>query len=275
MKYRLSLLLLAWTGLLQAGGIELKSLSTVKDGEETKRKYGPYVGFFYGQNDSQQGTLNVGGLPYALGDFNGGSSFGIEVGKSWKSKRWPLMTSLEFEGMYSNGELSGQATPEDLARMSGDGLASFKTDMNSVMFMMNGQLSLDLYRHRARLGKVVSGLRPYIGAGVGGGQLWFRNTTTVSKAQSLLPPTAVAPAALGTPVAIPGAPAAVIPASATVAPFAVDRFVSAWQWFGGVEYSWKDKYSFFAEYREFHLGDFEELTGYFNKGYNLGFRYRY
>jgi opacity protein-like surface antigen len=274
MNTRLSLLslLLATTSLLHAGGIELKSLSTVKDGEETKRKYGPYVGFFYGQSDSQQGTLTAGGLPYALGDFNAGSSFGIEVGKSWKAKRWPLMTSMEFEGMYSSGELSGRASEADLARMSEDGLASFKTDMNSVMFMVNGQLSLDLYRHRARLGKFLGGLRPYIGAGVGGGQLWFRNTVTTSKAQSLAPATALAPAALGTPSTTA---TTAVPKAATVTPFAIDRFVSAWQWFGGVEYTWKDKYSFFAEYREFHLGDFEELSDYFNKGYNLGFRYRY
>jgi len=259
----------------QAGAeIELKSLDTLKEGEGTKRKFGPYVGFFHGGTDSQGGKLSVGGLPYKLGDYNDGSTFGIEVGKSWRSKRWPLMASVEFEGSFYSGQLDGQASAADIARMYDNGLHSFTTDMNAVFFMVNGSVSLDLYRYRARLGKFISGLRPYVGGGLGGGQLWFRNTVTKSKAQSLVAPTAVTPSALGTAPA-GGAPVAAPPPSSTEFPFAMDQFVNAWQWYGGIEYTWQDKYSLYAEYHEFHFGEMDELTDFFTKGYALGFRYRY
>ncbi|MBL9117566.1 MAG: outer membrane beta-barrel protein [Verrucomicrobiaceae bacterium] len=256
-----------------AAEIELKSLSSVKEGEGTKRKYGPYVGFFHGGTDSQSGKLTVGGLGYDLMDFDNGSTFGIEVGKSWRSKRWPLQASVEFEGSFYSGELGGKASEADVARMYDNGLHSFKTDMNAVFFMVNGSVALDLYRYRARLGQFISGLRPYVGGGIGGGQLWFRNTVTTSKAQSLAPKTEVVPSALGTPTG--SAPATSTVATSTSFPFAMDDFVNAWQWYAGIEYSWKDKYSFYAEYREFHLGDMDELEEFFTKGYALGFRYRY
>ena len=63
--------------------------------------------------------------------------------------------------------------------------------------------------------------------------------------------------------------------SATAYPFAMDDFVNAWQWYAGIEYTWKDKYCLYAEYREFHLGELDELTDFYTKGYALGFRYRY
>lgn len=258
----------------QAGAeIELKSLSNLKEGEGTKRKYGPYVGFFYGGTDSQSGDLTVGGLPYKLTDFDHGSTFGIEVGKSWKAKRWPVQASVEFEGSFYSGELGGKASAADIARMYDDGLQSFKTDLNAVYFMVNGSLALDLYRYRARLGKFISGLRPYVGGGIGGGQLWFRNTVTTSKAQSVATPTESAPSALGTPTGT-GVPATTTATSSTV-PFAMDDFVNAWQWYAGIEYTWKDKYCVYAEYREFHLGELDELENFSTKGYALGFRYRY
>jgi hypothetical protein len=55
----------------------------------------------------------------------------------------------------------------------------------------------------------------------------------------------------------------------------MDQFVNAWQWYGGIEYTWQDKYSLYAEYREFHFGEMDELAEFFTKGYALGFRYRY
>lgn len=256
-----------------AAEIELKSLSNLREGEGTKRKYGPYVGFFGGGTDSQTGKLTVGGLPFKLSDFDNGSTYGIEVGKSWKAKRWPLQASLEFEGSFYSGELGGKASEEDIARMYDNGLHSFKTDMNAVFFMVNGSLALDLYRYRARLGKFVSGLRPYVGGGIGGGQLWFRNTVTTSKAQSVAAPTVAEPSALGTPTGT--TPTTTTTATSSTVPFAMDDFVNAWQWYAGIEYTWKDKYCLYAEYREFHLGELDELEDFSTKGYALGFRYRY
>jgi hypothetical protein len=58
-------------------------------------------------------------------------------------------------------------------------------------------------------------------------------------------------------------------------PFAVDEFISSWQWFGGIEYTWNDKYGVFAEYREFNFGELEDVVDMQTKGYAIGFRYRY
>ncbi|MFZ4595588.1 MAG: hypothetical protein ACOYOF_15115 [Verrucomicrobiaceae bacterium] len=250
-----------------AGEIELKSLASLKGDDATKKKYGPYVGFFGGTNKTLTGDATIGGVPFSLNDFDGGSTYGIEVGKSWKSKRYPLMMNLEFEASFANNELSGQASPETLDAttidpitglavplIANNGLAGYKTDMNSVFFMLNGSVSLDLYRYRARLGKFIAGLRPYVGGGIGGGQLWFRNTITQSKDQL----TGVNPLT-----------------TSTGFPFAVDDFVNAWQWFGGIEYTWKDKYSIYAEYREFHYGELEEVEDLTTSGWALGYRYRY
>jgi hypothetical protein len=45
--------------------------------------------------------------------------------------------------------------------------------------------------------------------------------------------------------------------------------------YAGVEWTWKDQYAVFAEYRDTHFGDMEDLTGYATDGYLVGFRYRY
>jgi opacity protein-like surface antigen len=162
--------------------------------------------------------------------------------------------SLEFEGSFLNTELNGRADEATLASLAADGLAAYHTDLNAVFFMLNGHISLDLWRYRARIGKVLAGMRPYVGGGIGGGQLWFRNTFTQSKNQFTGVDTTT---------------------TASISPFAVDEFISAWQWYAGLEYSWQDKYSLYAEYREFHFGELEEVTDLIAKGWSLGFRYRY
>jgi hypothetical protein len=58
-------------------------------------------------------------------------------------------------------------------------------------------------------------------------------------------------------------------------PFSVDEFINAWHWYSGLEWSWQDKYSVFAEYRDFTLGDTDDLKSFNSNGYVLGFRYRY
>ena len=237
-----------------AGEIELKSLKSVQEDPATKRKYGPYVGAFGGANSTQTGDVSIGGLSYPMQGRDGAGVFGIEVGKSWRSKKAPLQFSLEFEGSFLSTDIKGQADEETLAALAGNGLATYETDMNAVFFMVNGSISLDLWRYRARLGKFVAGLKPYLGAGVGGGQVWFRNQLYQSKDQ------------------LTGAN----PATLTIdTPFAVDEFISSWQWFGGIEYTWNDKYGVFAEYREFNFGELEDVVDMQTKGYAIGFRYRY
>jgi opacity protein-like surface antigen len=114
------------------------------------------------------------------------------------------------------------------------------------MFSINGTLALDLYRYRARIGKFAAGFKPYVGAGIGGGQVWFRNASTF-----------------------------VDDAGITQTPFNLDQFISSWNWYAGLEWSYKDQYSVFAEYRESTFGDMENLAGYATDGYLLGLRYRY
>ena len=210
---------------LQAADLELKSLGDAAGGQ-AKRKYGPYVGVAIGETMGQEGNLRGGGR---IKSEEGAAIFSLEVGKSWKLKRVPLMFSLEGESTFMSTTLTDDKTGLALA------------DMNSLMFTLNGTLALDLYRYRARIGKFAAGFRPYIGGGLGGGQVWFRNAATTGAAT----------------------------------PFTIDEFINTWNWYAGVEWTWKDQYSVFAEYRDTHFGDLEDLTGYATDGYLVGFRYRY
>jgi opacity protein-like surface antigen len=124
--------------------------------------------------------------------------------------------------------------------------------MNSLFFTLNGTFALDLWRYRARIGPVLAGFRPYIGGGFGGGQVWFRNPQAISVSQAGGGNT-----------------------SATETPFNIDEFINTWNWYAGLEWSWKDQYSLFAEYRMSTLGDLDELRGFETSGYLIGFRYRY
>ncbi len=210
---------------LQAADLELKSLGDAAS-DQVKRKYGPYVGVAIGETLGQEGTLRGGGR---IKSEEGAAIFSIEVGKSWKLKRVPLMLSLDGEGTFMSTSLTDAKSGLALA------------DMNSLMFNLNGTLALDLYRYRARIGKFAAGFRPYVGGGLGGGQVWFRNAATTGSST----------------------------------PFTIDEFINSWNWYAGVEWTWKDQYSVFAEYRDTHFGDMEDLTGYAADGYLVGFRYRY
>jgi opacity protein-like surface antigen len=212
---------------LQAADLELKSLGSAAEPKE-KRKFGPYVGVSIGDTTGQEGTLRIGNMRSELQSKGGESVVSVEVGKSWRMKRLPLMFSFDAEGTFMTSSLNDQ---------SGLVLA----DMSSLMFSVNGTFAVDLYRYRARIGNFAAGFKPYIGAGIGGGQVWFRNAAVVG----------------------------------TETPFNIDEFISSWNWFAGVEWSWKDQYSVFAEYRKSSFGDMENLSGYATDGYLAGFRYRY
>lgn len=256
------LVFVALSGSLFGGEIDLKSIESIKQ-EGSKRKYGPYVGMAAGGIYGHEADVLVGGTSaFPLNDFDNGSTYSIEVGHTWRDKKWPVSFSAEFEATFMSTELSGTKSAEELSAVdpitglpsAGSTLAGYHTDMNAMFFMLNGSIALDMHRYRARVGKFLAGMKPYIGGGIGGGQLWFRNTTTQSKDQLL-----------GTnPLT-----------AADQNPFSIDEFVSAWQWFGGIEYSWKDRYCLYAEYREFHLGETEDMTNYVSKGYAIGFKYRY
>lgn len=242
------------TAVAPAAELELKSLGS--EGSAQKRKYGPYVGVAVGESLSQTGDVKVGGRRFGLNDTDGSAMISMEVGKSWKMKRFPLMASVDVEGTFMSTELSGVSS--DASQAAGgtrrvDDTVAYSSDMSSLMFSLNGTLALDLYRYRARIGKFAAGFRPYIGGGLGGGQVWFRNASAQSRAQYN---------GTGT-------------NSARDTPFSIDEFVNSWNWYAGVEWTWKDQYSVFFEYRDTSFGDLDELTNFSTDGYLLGFRYRY
>lgn len=107
-----------------------------------------------------------------------------------------------------------------------------KTDANAAVFLLNAYIALDLHRYRARLGPILSRVKPYAGAGVGGAQFWFRNTEVLAT-----------PEDFGTPLS----------------PFATDEFVFATKYFAGVEYAITRKFSAYAEYQRFGFHDFDDL----------------
>jgi len=244
------------TLVASAAELELKSLGG-GDGAAQKRKYGPFVGVSVGESFGQSGNVKIGDKKFSLDDSDGAASFSIEVGKSWKMKRFPVMASVDVEGTFMSTELTGRSADANQAAGAGGRLATdtvaYRADMNSLFFNLNGTLALDLYRYRARIGKFAAGFRPYIGGGLGGGQVWYRNATSKSRAQYN---------GTGT-------------NAATNTPFSVDEFINSWNWYAGVEWTWKDQYSIFMEYRDFHYGDLEELTNFATDGYLVGFRYRY
>jgi opacity protein-like surface antigen len=232
--------------------LELKSVAENGEALSKKRNFGPYVGVYAGESLGQTGKVTIQGRSFPLEDLKGSALFGIQVGKSWKMKRLPIMLSAQFDGVFSSTSLKGSIGNFNGGAVTND-VVSYEADMNSLLFNLGGSVSLDLYRYRARLGKVLAGFRPYAGAGIGGGQVWFRNATARSDSQANHGGT-LAPAAT---------------------PFTIDEFISSWNWYAGLEWSWEDRYSVFAEYRDFQFGDLENLTNYQSDGYVLGFRYRY
>jgi opacity protein-like surface antigen len=244
--------------------LDLKSVAAEKQegaAEFKKRNFGPYVGVYAGESFGQKGNVTIQGRNFPLQDVSGSALFGIEIGKSWRMKKWPVMFSTRFEGTFSQTSLSGSIGNFNGGAVTND-VTSYQADMNSLMFTLGGSVSLDLWRYRGRfgqmtgsptLGKVLAGFKPYVGAGLGGGQVWFRNATARSDSQQNHGG-ALAPAAN---------------------PFNIDEFINAWHWYAGLEWSWEDRMSIFAEYRDFHFGDMDNLTGFESDGYLLGFRYRY
>ena len=252
-QLRPALLILALLApTLASAELELRSLADKADAATSKRKFGPYVGMYAGESFGQSANVRIQNRQFPLTDIDGSAIFGIELGNSWRLKRLPLILSSRFEGTFSQTTLSGSIGNFNGAAVTND-VVSYSADMNSLMFTLGGSVSLDLWRYRARIGKVLAGFKPYVGGGLGGGQVWFRNATSRSDSQENHAG-ALAPAA---------------------SPFAIDEFINAWHWYTGMEWSWEDKYGVFVEYRKFNFGDLDEMTNFKSDGYALGFRYRY
>ena len=231
--------------------LELRSVAEKADAMTTKRKFGPYVGVYAGESMGQKGTIRIGSNEFPLNDEAGSAIFGMQIGKSWRMKRLPLMGSFQFDGTFNTAKLKGSRGNFNGAAVTND-IASYDVDMSSLFFTLGGSVSVDLWRYRARIGKVLAGFKPYIGAGLGGGQVWFgtptvRSDSQVNHAGALVP----------------------------VTPTFVNEFIDSWQWYTGLEWSWEDKYSVFAEYRQQNYGDLDNLAQFNTDGWVIGYRYRY
>lgn len=229
--------------VLSGAEVDLKSL------QEQKKKYGPYVGVYAGSIQQQEGKMVIEGNNFVLSDSAGGLVVGIDIGYSWKAKKWPLELGLEFEAQFLSTETNGVIDPTiDLAPLPGGTITAVNVDTNIAAFLGNGWLSLDLWRYRARLGKFVAGFRPYVGGGVGGAQIWYRNVTTSVKTLGSAP---------------------------LATPFAVDEFVLAYQFFGGFEYRINNHIAAYAEYRKFVVDATAELADFENDIVVGGIKVRY
>ncbi len=229
-----------------AEDLDFKELKTIQQ----QKKYGPYVGVFGGTTQSQDYELNIGGNPFVINPNNGGFVGGIEVGYSWKQKKFPLEIGLEFEGFFFATDLEGVIGPTPTTPITGGTVVATSTDMFAVAFMGNAWIGLDLWRYRARLGRFIAGWRPYVGAGVGGAQLWFREVvaTTSSTVAGTIP---------------------------LASPFESDEFVLAYQVFGGVEYRFNDRVALYAEYRRFTIEKTVDISNYVTNIWTAGLKLRY
>jgi opacity protein-like surface antigen len=231
--------------------LELKSVADKAEATSARRKFGPYVGMYAGESLGQEGIVRIGGTEFPMNDVSGSAVFGMQIGKSWRVKRVPVMFSVQFDGTFNSTNLNGSRGNFNGAVVTND-VVTYDVDMNSLFFSLGGSVSLDLWRYRARIGKVLAGFRPYVGAGLGGGQVWFG--TPIVRSDSQVNHGGTTPA---------------------TTPSFVNEFIDTWHWYAGLEWSWEDRYSIFAEYRNQQYGDMDNLYQFSSDGYLFGFRYRY
>ncbi len=238
---------------LRGAEVELKSL---EDGESQQKKYGPYVGVFGGSTTSQDADLSINytthTVDYDVLAADGAFLLGFEVGYSWKTKFF-VELGLEFEGFFSSTEVSALISDDNAGvpiKLSDVGTA--KADMNYAAFMLNGQLTLDLSRLKPRIGGWLPRLRPYVGGGIGGAQLWFRNQESQSVGDLLGVPTV-----------------------ASVDAFSTDQFVFASQFFAGLQIKVSDKLTIYGEYRRFMLEKVGDLSDFETEMLLGGLQIRY
>lgn len=233
--------LFLFAGISSAAEIDLKSLQPLETAKK-KNKNGAYVGVFLGQSTSTSANMQLNyvghSLDYDVADRDGDLLAGFEVGYQWRSK-YPINLGLEFEAFYGSTEINASpanalnaGTPIDL----GD-VATASTDLNYVAFMINGTIGLDLRKYQPHIGKWIPKFKPYVGGGIGGAQLWYRNQRVQSFGDLLALPTA---------------------SSATA--FGIDEFVFAYQIFGGLEFKINEKLGIYGEYRRLTFDKTNELT---------------
>lgn len=229
------------TPVVNAGEVELASL---KKPNAEKSKYGAYVGVFVGTSLGQDAGLKVDNIGYSVNydvaDDRGNFMAGFEVGHSWRTKYY-VEVGAEFEAFFGGTEVNGV-----ISNVGNDGvpfqlgdISTASADMNYAAFMFNGTLTLDLRKLRPRIGTFWPRFRPYVGAGFGGAQLFFRNQTIQT---------------VGDLAGAPTAPQANI--------LSIDQFVFAFQIFAGLEFKLTDKLAIYSEYRSLTFEKAGELDNF-------------
>ncbi len=220
------------------------SLSSLDDGDDAEtKKSGSFVGVYAGQSTGQNTTAEffdaTRALTYDIESSENNFLMGIEIGYSWKTRHL-FELALSFEGMFSSAELRALLNNDSPGVLKvDDDIATAKTDMNYVAFLLNAQVTLDLARLKPRIGPLAR-FRPYVGAGIGGSQLWFRNQEVVTIGNVL------------------GDDAS----RANIDPFSLDQFVLAYQFNAGLEIRIRDNLDFFVEYRTMTLQTVDEIDGF-------------
>jgi opacity protein-like surface antigen len=239
-RLRLYLILLALPLGAVAAEIDLKSLTPLEAAK--KKKSTAYVGVFLGQSQRQNAEMQLDylghSLDYDVADRNNDLLVGFEVGYEWRTK-YPFTLGLEVEAFYGSTEIDAVAANAANAGVPinlGD-VATTRADMSYVAFMLNGTLALDLRRFRPQLGKYLVRFRPYVGGGIGGAQLWYRNQRTQTFGDLLATPTAP-----------------------TATPFTIDEFVFVSQVFAGLQYQVNDKLDIYGEFRRLSFEKTNELS---------------
>jgi len=141
--------------------LDLKQVAAEKQegaAEFKKRNFGPYVGVYAGESFGQKANVTIQGRSFPLQDVSGSALFGIEIGKSWRMKKWPVMFSTRFEGTFSQTSLAGGIGNFNGGAVTND-VTSYQADMNSLMFTLGGSVSLDLWRYRGRFGEMTGSPR--------------------------------------------------------------------------------------------------------------------
>lgn len=238
-------LILVLPALLLAEEVDLKALKSLD--AESKSNQTPYAGVYGGTTMSQSADVKIDGNKQDLDETTGSAVIGLVVGNRWRLEKVPLELGLGFEAMFLSTELNGELPGAPAAPpFAGTDVAGFQTDMNAAVFLLNGTLALDARRYRPYTGTFLSSFKPFVGAGVGGSQLWFRDTTldTVTPGST---PTSTA--------------------------FSMDSFVFAWQAYAGLEYAFNDKVAIYGDYRQLNLANIDdEVSDYENTLWTAGVR---
>lgn len=234
-------MLLSFVASVVAADIDLKSLQPL---ETKKKKSGAYVGVFGGTTVSQNAEMKLQyfdhSLNYDTADQDGNFLIGLEVGYSWRT-RYYVELGVEFEGFFGGTEINAFVSNNgnDGVPIALADTATAQADLNYVAFMLNGTLTLDLRRMRHHVGSFLPRFRPYVGGGIGGAQIFYRDQRNQTFGDLFASPT---------------------PGSAN--PFSIDEFVFASQLFAGLEFKVTEKLAIYGEYRRLYFAKTNDLRSF-------------